>query len=139
MKICGMMFISLCMLAGNSLGGFLGRALSIPGNVGGVGFAMLLLLFGVNYLKKRGAFSQQAEEGIVFWSSMYIPIVIAMTSIQNVLAAVQAGLVPVLGGILSVMLGYALLILFNKITFTSDRLDETETGIEPHTVNHECH
>lgn len=115
MKIYGLMFISLCMLIGNSFGQFLGRLLGIPGNVGGVGFAMLLLLFSVNYLQKRDMFTDEAKAGISFWSDMYIPIVIAMTAIQNVVAAVNAGLVPLIGGLSTVLIAFALLSVSNKI------------------------
>ncbi len=139
MKIYGLMFISLCMLAGNVTGEYLGRILGIPGNVGGVGFAMLLLLFGVNYLKKKSLFTNQAEEGITFWSDMYIPIVIAMTAIQNVVAAVHAGLVPIMGGLTSVLLSYVLLIFFNKMAFNSAGSDGSEMGKELQTVDHGCH
>ena len=114
MKIYGLMFISLCMLIGNALGEYLGRMAGIPGNLGGVGFAMLLLLLGVEYLQKKGLMTDEARAGINFWSEMYIPIVIAMTAIQNVVAAVSAGLIPILGGLSAVMAAYALMPVLNR-------------------------
>ena len=130
MKIYGLLFISLSMLIGNVSGQYLGRFMGIPGNVGGVGFAMLLLLFGVNNLKKKGWFTQEAEEGIAFWSDMYIPIVIAMTAIQNVVAAVHAGIVPIMGGLSAVLLSFVLLMGFNKYANKLDDTNKTELSVE---------
>ena len=39
---------------------------------------------------------------------MYIPIVVAMSSIQNVVAALSGGMVAILGGALAVVLGFLL-------------------------------
>ena len=44
MKIYGVTLLCACFLAGKFLGGVLGMALGIPGDIGGVGFAMLLLV-----------------------------------------------------------------------------------------------
>lgn len=40
---------------------------------------------------------------------MYIPIVVAMSSIQNVVAALSGGMVAILGGTLAVVLGFLLI------------------------------
>ena len=38
------------------------------------------------------------REGVVFWSAMYIPIVVAMAAQQNVVAAVAGGRLALLAG-----------------------------------------
>lgn len=45
---------------------------------------------------------------------MYIPIVVAMSSIQDVVAALHGGTVAVLGGILGVVLGFAFIPILRK-------------------------
>ena len=71
-------------------------------DVGGVGIAMLLLVFLADYLRKTGRLNQASQQGIVFWSSIYIPVVVAMAARQNVLAAVKGGPAAVLAGVLAV-------------------------------------
>lgn len=139
MQIFGLMSISLCMFAGNVFGEYLGRILGIQGNIGGVGFAMLLLLLGVGQLKKRGLFSTEAEAGIMFWSEMYIPIVIAMTAIQNVVAAVHAGGIAILGGLISVLFGFAVLKIFSLFSLNQGRVGGSNPNEGCQAVEHGCH
>ena len=49
------------------------------------------------------------EQGIKWWSAMYIPVVVAMSSIQNVAAALSGGVVAILGGLLAVVIGFLLI------------------------------
>lgn len=63
--------------------------LGVPANAGGVGIAMLLLIFVGSYLGKRGLLSAKTEQGVEFWSAVYIPIVVAMAAQQNVLGALE--------------------------------------------------
>ena len=63
--------------------------LGVPANVGGVGIAMLLLIFVGSYLGKRGALGED-RAGRGFWSAVY-PIVVAMAAQQNVLGALSGG------------------------------------------------
>lgn len=57
------------------------------------------------------------EAGIKFWASMYIPIVVAMSSIQNVVAALSGGMVAILGGTLAVVLGFLLIPVLSSASF----------------------
>ena len=78
MIIFGVAFLALCTLTGIFVGELLGKLLGVPANVGGVGIAMVLLILIGSYLKKRGLFNPESEQGIKFWSAVYIPIVVAM-------------------------------------------------------------
>jgi len=81
------------------MGYFLGVWLHTDGNVGGVGYAMLLLIVLSAWMKKKKYLPEETEKGILFWNAMYIPVVIAMSSIQNVKAALTGGWVAVLVGL----------------------------------------
>lgn len=115
MVIYGVGILSLCFIVGQYLGDVLGAVLGIGSNVGGVGFAMILLILVTSYMKKKGWFNESSEKGVMFWSSMYIPVVVAMSSIQNVVSALSGGIVAVLAGVLGVAVMFALLLLLNKI------------------------
>ncbi|WP_432212586.1 malonate transporter subunit MadL [Pseudomonas aeruginosa] len=99
MIIYGVALLSLCTLAGLFIGEILGVLLGVPANVGGVGIAMLLLIFVGSYLGKRGLLSAKTEQGVEFWSAVYIPIVVAMAAQQNVLGALSGGPAAILAGI----------------------------------------
>lgn len=115
MVIYGVGILSLCFIVGQYLGDVLGAVLGIGSNVGGVGFAMILLILVTSYMKKKGWFNESSEKGVMFWSSMYIPVVVAMSSIQNVVSALSGGIVALLAGVLGVAVMFALLLLLNKI------------------------
>lgn len=91
MKIYGVAFLSACFLAGQILGELLGRLLHFQGNIGGVGFGMLLLIVLGDRVKRKGWMGDESESGIHFWNAMYIPVVVAMAATQNVKAAVAGG------------------------------------------------
>ena len=76
-------------MAGNFIGDVLGALLGVKANIGGVGFAMLLLILISTWAIQKGYMKAPEEQGIKFWSAMYIPIVVAMSSIQNVAAALS--------------------------------------------------
>ncbi|MDC7784968.1 malonate transporter subunit MadL [Rhodoplanes sp. TEM] len=109
MVIYGVMILGLCMFLGTAVGLLLGKLLGIPGDIGGVGFAMLFLVFLTNWLKGKGMLPKPTEQGMLFWNAMYIPVVIAMASIQNVVAALNGGLVALLAGIVSVVVLFPLI------------------------------
>ena len=75
---------------------------------------MLLLIVLTNKGIDAGWLDKKGQEGIAFWSAMYIPIVVAMSSIQDVVAALHGGTVAVLGGILGVVLGFAFIPILRK-------------------------
>ena len=100
MKIYGVAILAACYLAGQLIGDQLGRLLHMNSNIGGVGFGMLFLILVSDYLKKRNLLPKDPEQGILFWSAMYIPVVIAMSATQNVKAAVHGSWVALAVGIL---------------------------------------
>ena len=115
MKIYGVAILAGCYLMGKLLGDILGVWLNIDGNVGGVGFAMALLIFANTWLRKRGSLMPETEQGVLFWSAMYIPIVIAMSATQNVKAALSGGWVAVLAGIGCTLLCLMLVPVLSKV------------------------
>lgn len=101
MKIYGVAILAACFLVGHLLGDLLGKLFHLNGNLGGVGFAMLLLIFVNDYFKKKKVLVQETENGILFWSTMYIPVVVAMSATQNVKVAISGGVVALLVGLLA--------------------------------------
>ncbi len=99
MKIYGVAILAACYLTGKLLGALLGQFLQIDGNVGGVGFAMALLIIANTVAYKKKELSEKTKQGVLFWSAMYIPIVVAMSATQNVKAALTGGWVAVIVGI----------------------------------------
>lgn len=108
MVIYGVALLAGCMLVGLIIGDVLGQLLGIDANLGGVGIAMLLLIFVTSYLKTHDHLPESTESGINFWNAMYIPIVVAMAASQNVAAAFSGGMVAILAGALAVVLGLAM-------------------------------
>jgi malonate transporter MadL subunit len=115
MKIYGVAILAACYLLGKLLGDFLGIILEINGNVGGVGFAMALLILVNTLRQNRTGFQPATAEGILFWSAMYIPIVVAMSATQNVKAALTGGWVAVAVGTLATLACMLLVPLLSKI------------------------
>lgn len=116
MKIYGVALLAACYLAGQLLGSYLGQWLGIGGNVGGVGFGMLLLIFFNSKLKGTALFVDRTRDGILFWTSMYIPVIVAMSASQNVKAALSGGWVAVLAGILATCVCYLLVPAISKLS-----------------------
>lgn len=116
MKIYGIAILSLCYLAGQVIGDLLGLGLAFEGNIGGVAFGMLFLIVFADYFKNKGFFDQESESGILFWSSMYIPVVVAMSSIQNVKVAISSGFIAVVVGVLSTLFCFMLIPLISKFS-----------------------
>lgn len=99
MIIFGVAALAACQVAGLIVGELLGALLGVESNVGGVGFAMLLLIALTDRMRRAGRFQPHTADGVLFWSAMYIPIVVAMAATQNVVAAVGAGPVALLAGV----------------------------------------
>jgi malonate transporter MadL subunit len=104
MTISGVALLALCALLGAFIGDLLGVVLGVKSNVGGVGIAMIMLIAARVWLMRRGLLSPKLKLGIEFWAALYIPIVVAMAAIQNVVAAVSGGPVVVLAGVGSVLI-----------------------------------
>jgi malonate transporter MadL subunit len=114
MVIFGVAILSICFLSGVFFGDLLGHLLGIDANVGGVGFAMLMLILLVEYFKKKDKLNKQTQEGLAFWSGMYIPIVIAMSAQQNVVAALDGGFLAIIAGVAVVLISWAVVPLLSK-------------------------
>ncbi len=102
MTIYGVALLAICSLLGALVGDLLGIALNVKSNVGGVGIAMMMLIAARVWLIRKGWLDKGVKFGIEFWAMLYIPIVVAMAAIQNVVAAVSGGPMVVLAGVLTV-------------------------------------
>jgi malonate transporter MadL subunit len=109
MVIYGVALLSVCMLAGVFAGDLLGDLIGVKANVGGVGIAMLLLILLSNLTHHRFRLSPITENGVNFWSAMYIPIVVAMAASQNVIAAVSSGWMAIVAGVAAVAASFLLI------------------------------
>ena len=115
MAIYGTALLSLCLLTGLIVGQLIGAAIGIDANVGGVGIAMLLLILVSDRLQASGVLPKPTQSGVLFWSSIYIPIVVAMAASQNVRAALSGGTVAILAGVVVVVVSFALVPLISRI------------------------
>jgi malonate transporter MadL subunit len=109
MILYGVAILAFSYLSGQFLGEVLGKYIGVNANVGGVGFAMIILMLLSDWLIRKGKWDTMMEQGIQFWNQMYIPIVVAMAATQNVRVAVSSGLLAVLAGIVPVILCIALI------------------------------
>lgn len=116
MVVYGVALLSFSMLVGVLLGDMLGVLLGVDANVGGVGIAMILLLVLSSFSHHKFKMSPVTETGIRFWSAMYIPIVVAMASTQNVIGAISSGWLAVLAGGLAVICSFALIPVFARFS-----------------------
>lgn len=109
MTIYGVALLALCSLAGLLAGESIGFLIGVKANVGGVGFAMILLLLTTDWLKRQGRFAAPSAGGVMFWSNLYIPIVVAMAAQQNVLGAIKGGPLALLAGTIGVVVSFAMI------------------------------
>jgi malonate transporter MadL subunit len=115
MAIYGTALLSLCLVCGLIIGKLIGLAIGIDANVGGVGIAMLLLILISARLQATGRMAQPTQSGVLFWSSIYIPIVVAMAASQNVRAAVSGGTAAIVAGIVAVIVSFSLVPLISRL------------------------
>jgi malonate transporter MadL subunit len=113
--IYGVSILAGCMLAGLFLGDILGQIIGVQANVGGVGIAMLLMILLSDRLRRAGKLKAPTEQGIIFWSSIYIPVVVAMAAKQNVLAAIEGGPAAILAGAGAVFASFALVPVLSRV------------------------
>ena len=131
MIIYGVALLSACMVLGLYIGEILGVVIGVQANVGGVGIAMLLLVLACSHPMFKSLTEGASGTGIKFWSAMYIPIVVAMAARQNVVAAVDGGMLALLAGALAVIVSFALVPVLSRIGTKSDPLpplDESDKG-----------
>lgn len=114
MIIYGTALLAVCHLLGIFLGDVLGLALGVKTNVGGVGIAMLLLIFARLYMQKTNRLPKLTELGVEYWGALYIPVVVAMAATQDVVAALRGGPVAVLAAIGSVTLCAGVISAINR-------------------------
>jgi len=115
MIIYGVALLSACLVLGMLLGEFLGVALGVEANVGGVGIAMLFLVLASNSPLFKSLVEGASGSGIKFWSAMYIPIVVAMAARQDVVAAFEGGMLAVIAGTAAVIVSFALVPVLSKM------------------------
>ena len=108
MTIYGTALLAICLLVGQVVGTLLGRAIGIDANVGGVGIAMLMLIASTSILQRRGRLTPSTQNGILFWSSVYIPVVVAMAAVQNVRGAIAGGVVAIVAGVAAAAAAFAM-------------------------------
>jgi len=106
MSIYGTTLVSICLLAGMLFGKLLAMVIGIEGNIGGVGLAMLFLI---------------VVGSLVFWSSIYVPIVVAMAASQDVVRAIDSGAMAVIAGLVSVLVSFALFPAVKILTASEDQ------------------
>jgi malonate transporter MadL subunit len=121
MTIYGVGILAACYLAGQLLGELLGRLIGIDANVGGVGFAMILLIVANDKLMRRNLIRPSTEQGILFWSAMYIPVIVAMSATQNVAAAFSGGFVALMAGTVPTVAMFFLIPLLARIRQSKDK------------------
>ena len=114
MLIYGVAILAGCFLVGQFIGDSLGRLLNIDGNVGGVGFAMLLLILINQWMHRKKWLTAEMESGINFWNKMYIPVIVAMSSIQNVKSAFSSGSVAIVAGIVPTVICFLLIPMISR-------------------------
>lgn len=114
MYIYGTGILALCHILGVWLGNYIGVLLGVEANVGGVAIAMILLILSKEYLKKKNILSKDLQLGILYWSGMYIPIVVAMSAGQDVVAALSGGAVGIAVAVVSLGLTVWVIRILNK-------------------------
>ena len=115
MNIYGVSLLAFCFIFGKIIGTFIGSLIGLSGDIGGVGFSMFLLVFINSYLKKKDINISKSKNGILFWSTMYIPIVVAMSASQNVKAALLGGWLAITVGVLVTFIAFMLVPLISRI------------------------
>ncbi|WP_284082534.1 malonate transporter subunit MadL [Acinetobacter nosocomialis] len=116
MIIYGTAILAICHLLGDYLGNTLGMLLGVKANVGGLAISMILLILSKELLARKGYLPQVTQFGVLYWSGMYIPIVVAMSAGQNVVAALSGGMLGLIVSIAS-LIGTVLVIRYlNRIS-----------------------
>ena len=116
MLVYGVAVLAGCFLLGQIFGQLLGRVLHIDANVGGVGFAMLLLILVNQWMYYKKWLTKEMESGVEFWSKMYIPVIVAMSSIQNVKGAISSGMIAILAVIIPTAICFFMIPLISKLS-----------------------
>lgn len=125
--IYGIAIVSGSMFCGFMAGESLGALVGVGSNVGGVGFAMIILILLTRWISQKGRLTENIDDGIKFCQAMYLPVVVAMTASQDVLQAVKSGPFPIFTGIMVCAVGFLLVRIAAR--FSDEPLPEdTESG-----------
>lgn len=116
MLVYGVAILAGCFIIGQLGGIALGKLLHIDANVGGVGFAMLLLIISSKWMHEKKWLTSEMNGGVMFWNKMYIPVIVAMSASQDVAVALAGGFVAILAGGLSVVICCLLIPIFSKFS-----------------------
>jgi malonate transporter MadL subunit len=117
--IYGIALLAFSFLVGQWMGTLLGHLIGINSNVGGVGFAMIILILTKEVFQRKGWFKPELEYGVDFWGKLYIPVVVAMAASLNVKVAVTSGSLAVAAGIIPVLICFFVFFHLNKSLKTS--------------------
>lgn len=124
MVIYGTAILSGCLLGGYFLGKWLGNLVGIESDLGSVGIAMLLLIGTCGLLQKYGRLKPPTESGILFWSSIYIPVVVAMSACQDAYKAISSGWVAIIAGFATVALSFVIVGIMSRLPYSEHAADE---------------
>ena len=127
MIIFGTALLAICHLLGIFIGDLLGQALGVKTNVGGVGIAMLLLIFARLYMQKKDMLPKLTELGVEYWGAMYIPVVVAMAAQQDMVSALRGGPVALLSAFAAAGLCAVVISVINRMERTEDEPVATPT------------
>jgi len=127
--IYGVALLAGCMFAGSFIGNLLGLLTGLGSDIGGVGFAMFLLLIITSSKKASSILPKNYEKGIEFWKEMFIPVVIAMSASQNVISALSGGVLALVAGLSTVLVAFLLIPAINRISPKGEKKEE-KTEIE---------
>ena len=105
MVIYGVTLLVFSFLLGLILGEFFGYLLGIDANLGGRIWCNAYSNFSSNYLKVNLNFEKLVKRNY-FLEAIYIPIVVAMAAKQNVIAAIDGGMIAIIGGSLAVFISF---------------------------------
>lgn len=130
MIIYGTALLAACHLLGIFLGDLLGQAMGVKTNVGGVGIAMLLLIFARLSMQKRNILPKLTEAGVEYWGAMYIPVVVAMAAQQDVVSALRGGHLALLSAIGAVAVCAVVISLINRM----ERIEEPAVAADSATL-----
>ena len=111
--IYGVAMLAGCMFVGSFFGNLIGLWTGLNSDIGGVGFAMILLLILTNSKKVNKVLPENYVKGINFWKEMFIPVIIAMSASQNVVSALDGGVLALVLGVGIVIIMLLLIPVFN--------------------------
>lgn len=124
--IYGVAILAGCAFLGSFIGNILGLLTGINSDIGGVGFSMLLLLLVTNSKKMNKILPENYTKGIDFWKEMFIPVIIAMSASQNVVSALDGGVLALVAGVGVVILSLLLVPFFNIFNKKDSKKSEEE-------------